>query len=140
MAKETGSNTTVEVDDNSGMTSATAIGGLISTDFPRSLNPVDSTCNDSSGVKEYLPGDRDATFSAVARYDPADAGQSELQTAFAASSQTVFLRYRPTVGAGKPQYVFNALITGCSLPTAHEETIDVTFDFQVTGTITESTQ
>ena len=140
MAKEIGSNATVEVDDNASFTSATAIGCITSVDFPRTLNPVDSTDNDSGGVKEYLPGDSDATFSIVARYDPANAGQAELFTAFAAASQNVYLRYRPTVGAGKKEFEFNALVTGCSVPTAHEETIDVTFDFQVTGTITEGTQ
>ena len=140
MAKEIGSNSTVEVDDNSGFTSATAIGCVTSITFDRTLNPVDSTDNDSGGDKEYLPGDRDSTFGLTVRYDPANSGQSELLTAYNASSQTVYLRYRPTVGTGKPQWTCNALITNISVPSDHETTIDMTVDFQVTAGWTQSNQ
>ena len=140
MAKAIGSNSTIEVDDNSGMASATAVGCVTSLSFDRTLNPVDSTDNDSGGDKEYLPGDRDSTFGITCRYDPSDAGQLELLTAYNSSAQNVYLRYRPTVGAGLLQWVANALITNISVPSDHETTIDMTVDFQVTGGWTQTTQ
>lgn len=93
---------------------------------------VDSTCNDDAGDKSYLVGDRDGTCSVTCNYDPAETAQLALITDFhAGNTQTCVW----TPAAGKT-YTFTGLITGLSIPAAHDTTVEMTVSFQITGGVT----
>lgn len=136
MAKGTGSAAVLQVDNAIGMAGATAVGNLVSFDMSRSMNAVDVTDNDSAGDKEYLAGDRDGTVSITCRYETGDGGQDELIAAFNSSSSVVFLRYFPQGVSVAEHYTFQVYLTGMSVPSEHEATVDITFDGQMTGALT----
>lgn len=135
-----GTDSTIEIDDNSGFSSSTEIGDVFGGSFDVSAPSVDTTHNDDNGWVSRLYGNREMTGSFTCRFDPADSGQNEAMGA--ADGQTlVYLRIRPTGNsAGDDQWHGQFLITSYSSnPGDNAAPVDITFNFESTGSITHDT-
>lgn len=142
MAVELGTSSTVEIDDNSGMTSAVSIGCLRNGSLTLTTDAVEVTCNDDAGVKAYLAGNTDGTLSFETYYDigsSGDAGMDEVMDRYF-DKGTVYFRVRPTVGTGKDQYVVAGVITNVDFSFANNEPVGMAVDVQVTGGSTRTQQ
>lgn len=119
---------------------AVEIENVKSASIDLSTVAVDATDNDSAGDKEYLVGDRDGTCSVTVNYEPAALSCQEdlIEDFHSGTDRTVI--WQPTTGSTFKKYTFSAIITGMSIPAAHDTTVEMTVTFQITGGITVGTQ
>lgn len=107
-----------------------------SVDFSSAVTAVDSTDNDDSSKKEYLPGDEDGTFSFTVNYDGAAASHTGLIALVYAKTQSTVIYYPSGNVNGQYKYTFEAVLTNLSTPTQHEAVVEMTVEGQITGGVT----
>jgi hypothetical protein len=142
-----GRQSTIEIDAASSETtpaivSAVTIGGIFTGSFVRTANTVDSTNNDSGGYTQKEIGNSSATLSFSCRFDPSDAAQLEAEAAAnGATKVKKTFRVRPIVGSGESQWLFNGIITSCTInPGVNEEAVNMEISVESSGAVTYSTQ
>jgi predicted secreted protein len=120
----TGENGGVSVDGGS-----STLADLDSWTINENADTLETTDFDSSGEREYLAGltDWDGSFSG--RWEPSQAGAVTV-----GSTVTLQLDLNTTYN-----YSGSAIITGKSVDTNVDGTVDVSYDFQGTATLSETT-
>ena len=110
----------------------TTVGKVKSASLPPSIGTVDATDNDSAGQKEKLVGDIEWSGSVTCNYDSADAGQTLVINA-ASGKTLLYHRYRPKgSGTGELQWIGPGYLTSCTIDSAHESVIELSFDVDFT--------
>jgi hypothetical protein len=128
MAKAVGTQSEVTIDGN-------PLENITNIDFSHSCDMAESTDNDDSGSKTFLPADAEASLTITCKYDPAGAEQTILRAAVASKS-TVAVVYTPiatTLTLG-----FSAYVSELSIPSQHGDVIETTFTFRSTGDVTHT--
>ena len=114
---------------------STLVNGTISNSYDLSVDMIDVTTKDSSGHKEYIAGEDDATVSVEGKFDPANTyGYEELHTAALAKAEVIILfGLNESGGVG---YQFSALIQNLTLNGPKNEATAWTANIQRTGATT----
>lgn len=107
--------------------------------FDGSRAEIDSTDRDTAGFTTNVPGRGSATMSFTAHYDPGDAGQAALETAFDAGTQ-VWIRYRPATGGGLPQRKALATITSFKASSPNDALNLISVSVKFSGDFSKSAQ
>lgn len=116
-----------------------AIAGVTSTSLAVAHDEIDATDFDSAGYKAREYGESSYTVNVTANLDEADVAQAALLSAF--YNKTKFhVRYRPNVGSGSLQYVFQAVITSFDVALDRNAMAVATMTLVSDGSITRSTQ
>src|SRR5205823_5103564 len=105
-----------------------------------SISAIKTTSHDSGAFEESIPGRVSGTVDAPCLYDEADVGQDAALTAV--TSQTVVkIRFRPKgTTVGFKQFVSDAWVAASPIAGANDNAADLKLSFNLTGTITRSTQ
>ncbi|SRR6266705_2343282 len=139
MGKQLGSNATVEVSTDGGVTFTKAF-RVKKASFTPKNNLIDATDNDSNGWKEQLYGDSHADLSFTCNYDPTDSGQAAVINA-KITKTTILLRYRPRgTGASLPQIFGLAQMEETMYDSEHEKTQELVCTGKSTAAWTENLQ
>ncbi len=116
------------------------IGKIVDATLSVDSADITVTTHDSGQWEEFLQGRGKATIEAKVRYDEADAQQAQAITGF--YNQTVFYwRFRPRgTLSGAKQYVAQGYLKSAPIMTPNDDVVDLTFNIQLTGAITPSSQ
>ena len=116
-----------------------SLGRVITANLDMSVDMLEATSNDDAGVKTFLPGDKMAKLNVTLRYDSTDAQQASLLDA-AINKTAYFFRFRPTVGAGLPEWRFQGYLETAPVQSQHNQIVESTFTVQSTGALTKAAQ
>lgn len=124
---------------------ASDIGGLVSLSLPdETKGEVETTNNDSSGTRTYIPGLRDSgSVTLTCRLISDDVGQAALRTNYAASTTgaVVITLASDAETSGTVTYSFDGFVTalGGDLPQDADEAAMFTATIKVAGAVTKAT-
>lgn len=109
--------------------------------FDGSAALIDDTTRDDGEFTSNKPGRKTATMSFTAQYDPANAGQAAIVTAYDANNQ-IYVRYRPAGdGGGLVQRKQIATITSCKISSPGGESMNLlAVSVQFSGDFSQSLQ
>ena len=117
----------------------TAVGGMKEISFKISGKTMDVTDHDSGVYEEFMGGRLNHTLSASGNYDEADTGQEALWTAHLARTK-VYFRFRPTTAGGAKNYIAQGIVTSIEDSAPNDDANQVSFEIQLSGTLTRSNQ
>ena len=116
----------------------TTINATTNHTFSLSIDMIDVTTKDSSGHKEYIAGEDDATISLEGLYDPsATYSFSDLFAAATGKAAATLIFGLESIGA--KAYQLSGLIMNLELSGAKNEAGTFTCEFQKSGAVTEIT-
>jgi len=105
--------------------------------FPRQAGDVDVTTFGNSGNKTFLPGLKDATFTASGNYDGTIGGHID---AIYDGQDVVTFEYGPVSSVtGQPKYTGSMFCTHFEVGAKVGEHIPFSVTFRITGTVTLAT-
>lgn len=112
-----------------------------SHELSASVNMIEITSKDSGGDAEYMPGLRSATISCEALYttEDGDFNQDDLYQLHTDRTEVTLKWGELSTATGRKQYHAQAFLSSWSLSAAMEDAVTGSFEFQLTGPVTQVT-
>lgn len=116
------------------------VAGIKTIEMKVDQSTVDVTDHDSGQWEEFIVGRKNITFSVSGNYNEDDAGQELVLATGLFAGTIVLCRFRAQTGTGFKEYFGSAIIKNVSDSSPNDAVNELSFDVQMTGTITRQNQ